>query len=327
MGNYRVLRNIRIIFALGFFTVVSSVAMADSKYLVQKGDTLYSISRKFQITVPELRTANNLSDSDVLKAGQKLVIPSADISNAASLSGTKAETKVESKTETKTEPKASSGVLTHTVQKGDTLYGLAKKYDVKLAELLSYNSMDSSSTIKIGQIIRIPGKNAGTNSSALVVQTPSKTDSKTTSVAAKPKEEKKTESKPSVVVKESPKETSSVQDKNVIWPLENPSVKNISGKVSGVLLTGKDNEAVKVVREGTVMFTGLYRGFGQVVFIQSKTGLIYSYSGLDSVNISKGDYMIAGSEIGTTGKGKESSIKFMVFQNGKPVDPSKAPRG
>ena len=76
------------------------------------------------------------------------------------------------------------------------------------------------------------------------------------------------------------------------------------------------------------MYTGVYRGFGELVFVQSKTGgLIYSYSGLDSVSVKKGDYILSGSEIGKTGKGKDSSIKFMVFKNGKPVNPETAPRG
>ena len=62
---------------------------ADITYKVEKGDNLYSISRKYQITVAELRTANNLSENDVIKAGQKLIIPDADIGTAAALSSTK----------------------------------------------------------------------------------------------------------------------------------------------------------------------------------------------------------------------------------------------
>ena len=56
---------------------------AETSYKVEKGDTLYSISRKYQITVAELRAANNLSENDILKAGQKLIIPEADIGTAS----------------------------------------------------------------------------------------------------------------------------------------------------------------------------------------------------------------------------------------------------
>ena len=57
------------------FTIISLLFLfvtplfADITYKVEKGDTLYSISRKYQITVAELRTANNLSENDVIKAG------------------------------------------------------------------------------------------------------------------------------------------------------------------------------------------------------------------------------------------------------------------
>lgn len=285
-------------FGLFFFLFLSFSLYADSIYEVQKGDTLYSLSRKYQITVNELRIANNLSETDVIKAGEKLTIPSANIANAAALTQ-KSEEKPVNKTDKVSSQK-------YTVQKGDTLYGLSRKYGISVADLMNFNGFDSSSTLKIGQVILIPGKNSK-EEEKIVAQ--------------------KTESSKNNIKKDSKNENPAAS-KKILWPLENPKVKNISGKVSGVLLTGKDNESVKAVREGTVMYTGVYRGFGELVFVQSKTGgLIYSYSGLDSVSVKKGDYILSGSEIGKTGRGKESSIKFMVFKNGKPVNPETAPRG
>ncbi len=281
---------------------VCSFSFADSVYIVQKGDTLYSLSKKYEITVNELRVANNLSENDVLKVGQKLQIPSANILNAVTL------TQKKSDSVQKTE-KSKVDSQKYKVQKGDTLYALSKKYEISVADLMSLNQMDSSSTLKIGQEILVPQKKTENISKKENIKSQEKSQ----------KEEKSSSSKSENVQNSS---------KNVVWPLSNPKVKNISGKVSGVLLTGKDNESVKIVREGTVMYTGVYRGFGEVVFIQSKTGgLIYSYSGLEKVSVNKGDYLLSGSEIGITGKGKESSIKFMVFKNGKPIDPATAPRG
>ena len=77
------------------------------------------------------------------------------------------------------------------------------------------------------------------------------------------------------------------------------------------------------------MYVGVYRGFGQVVFVQSKTGLIYAYTGLGSVKVRKGEYVVSGAELGTAGLDSLSQkyqITFMVFQNGQPIDPAKAPR-
>jgi murein DD-endopeptidase MepM/ murein hydrolase activator NlpD len=104
----------------------------------------------------------------------------------------------------------------------------------------------------------------------------------------------------------------------------------LKGKVSGVQLSAKKGEPVTCVRAGTVMYTGNYRGYGQVVFVQSKANYIYAYTGLESVSVRKGDYVVFGDSLGTAGmdsiKGT-SQIAFMVFYKSDAVDPAKAPRG
>ena len=307
----RMLKSVNI--ALILFSLCCFSMYADSSYIVKKGDTLYSISRKYQITGPELRAANNLSENDVLKAGAKLVIPAADIENAAALSA--------SKTSDYKKDSSRTATAAYVVQKGDTLYGIARKYNIKLNELLSLNNLDNSSTIKIGQKILVPAEISGSNKSGASVS-----KSGGTAKPAGSSSNTSSDKKPDSPGKNNASSTN-IPSKGVSWPLSNPVVKNISGKVGGVQLTGKDNESVVAVREGTVMYTGIYRGFGEVIFIQSKTGLIYSYSGLNKVSVKKGDYVVFGAELGKTGRGNDSSIKFMVFQNGMPVNPATAPRG
>ena len=307
-------------FALCF---ISSVVFcpglyADSSYVVKTGDTLYSISRKYEITVPELRAANNLSENDVLKAGVKLIIPSADISNAAALSEDKEASGKNNAQSGKQNSASHIKTLEYIVAKGDTLYGIARKNNIKLTELLALNNIDNSTTIKVGQKLLVPAN-------AL-----EKPQNSATSSANVSKSEKTVVAKSDALP--TPSTLSTHQGKvinatGVTWPLEKPTVRSVSGKVGGVQLTGKDGESVRVVREGTVMYTGVYRGFGEVVFVQSKTGLIYSYTGLGSVTAKKGDYVVLGDEIGKTARSGDSSIKFMVFQNGMPIDPLKAPRG
>lgn len=308
----RMLKSVNI--ALILFSLCCFSMYADSSYIVKKGDTLYSISRKYQITVPELRAANNLSENDVLKAGAKLVIPAADIENAAALSASKTS-------DYKKDSSRTSATAAYVVQKGDTLYGIARKYNIKLNELLSLNNLDNSSTIKIGQKILVPAEISGSNKTGASVSKSGGT-AKPAGSSSNTSSDKKSDS-----YGKNNASSTNIPSKGVSWPLSNPVVKNISGKVGGVQLTGKDNESVVAVREGTVMYTGIYRGFGEVIFIQSKTGLIYSYSGLNKVSVKKGDYVVFGAELGKTGRGNDSSIKFMVFQNGMPVNPATAPRG
>ncbi len=269
---------------------------ADSSYTVKQGDTLYSISRKYQLSVEKLRSANNLSENDMLRAGRVIVIPSADttVSNAPIVLPDAQPAKT---------PENAERPQLYEIQKGDTLYSLARKFSIPLADLLAANGLDGGATIKVGQKLKLPQKGAP--------------DSGRHAVAAAPRDAQKA----------LPKTDAGTRDTVTLWPLKAPLVKNISGKISGVELTGAADESVKAVHSGTVMYTGVYRGFGEVVFIQSKTGLIYSYSGLGSVKSAKGDYVTAGDEIGRTGSGLESSIKFMVFRNGMPINPAKAPRG
>ncbi len=291
------------------FLFITATLFADITYKVEKGDTLYSISRKYQLTVAELRTANNLSENDVIKVGQKLIIPDADIGTAAALSS--------SKTTGNTSP--SGKTIDYTVKKGDTLYGIARNNGMSVADLMALNKLDSSAVIKVGQKLKV---SAADNSSAAAA-------SKTTKTAepAKPGETviKVTEQAPDTRTYGATVNA----DANTKWPVASPKITQVKGKISGVQLSAKTNEPVLCIAEGTVMYVGLYRGFGQVVFVQSKTGLIYAYTGLGSVKVRKGEYAVSGSELGTAGLDSISQkyqITFMVFQNGQPIDPAKAPR-
>ena len=296
------------------FFAVSISLFADTTYKVEKGDTLYSISRKYQITVAELRAANNLSENDVIKVGQKLKIPTADISNAAALA-------TDNKATTSGATLSSSrATKEYTVVKGDTMYSIAKKNGMTLAEFMALNNLDSNSVIKVGQKLKIYTAAATTSTntssgSSSNSSTSTSSSSGTTTTTTAP--DTRTYG------------TTVTADKNTVWPVKNPTVTQVKGKVGGVQLSAQVNEPVVCIREGTVMYVGVYRGFGQVVFIQSKTGVIYTYTGLGSVTVKKGDYVVYNQQLGTAGidaiSGKPG-ITFMVFQNGQPIDPAKAPR-
>ncbi len=289
---------------ISIFFILFFSAYADTTHKVEKGDTLYSISKKYQITVAELRTANNLSENDIIKVGQKLIIPDADIGTAAALSSTK--------TAGNTTPAGKTTVIT--VQKGDTLYGIARKNGMSVADLMSLNNLDSSAVIKVGQKLKV------TQASASVTSTKNPEPAKSGDTVIK--------------VNDNAPDTrtygSTVNaDANTKWPVASPKITQVKGKISGVQLSAKKDEPVLCIHEGTVMYVGVYRGFGQVVFVQSKTGLIYAYTGLGSVKVRKGEYAVSGAKLGTAGLDSLSQkyqITFMVFQNGQPVDPAKAPR-
>ena len=99
-------------------------------YTVKKGDTLYSIARKYNITVDELKRINNLT-SNSLSIGQQLKITESTGSDTTNTS------------------------VTYTVKKGDTLYTISRKYNISVDELKKYNNL-TSNTLSINQVLRIP---------------------------------------------------------------------------------------------------------------------------------------------------------------------------
>ena len=105
-------------------------------YIVKKGDTLWDIARKYNMSVNELKEINNLS-TNLLKIGQSLIIKPTE------------NEKVEN-----TEPQS---INTYTVVKGDNLYSIANKYDTSVEELKSINNL-STNIIQIGQVLKIPSK-------------------------------------------------------------------------------------------------------------------------------------------------------------------------
>ena len=123
-------------------------------HTVAKGDTLSGIARKYGVSVRELQQANGGADRlKTLRIGQQILLPAAKAVSAEPKSAAPAP-KVEA---VKAAPAAQTP-STHTVAKGDTLSGIARKYGVSVRELQQANGgADRLKTLRIGQQIMLPG--------------------------------------------------------------------------------------------------------------------------------------------------------------------------
>jgi len=295
---------IRAVSALLFCLCALPLFPQNISHIVEKGDTLYSLSKKYGVSVDDLRSANAISGSD-LYAGQKLIIPAK-----------KADKRVTYES--------------YTVKAGDTLYSIAKRSEITVDELRRLNLLDSSAVLKIGQNLKVPAQsgaavqsdsaaqNAGASSSGIALSVPDTSSSARDNLSL-------------IGSDKDPRAYSKKNgDTSLVWPVKASEVVYVAGKISGVALTGAKNEHVTAIRSGTVMFSGIYRGFGQVVFVQSANGLIYVYTGLDTLAVTKGQKVNYGQQLGIIGSDPISGknlINLMVFKNGSPMDPAKAPRG
>ncbi|MBO5183036.1 MAG: LysM peptidoglycan-binding domain-containing protein [Bacilli bacterium] len=99
----------------------------ENVYTVQSGDTLWSISRKFGVSVQDIKAANNLI-GDVLTIGRGLVIPTSNALN--------------------------NNIIVYTVKRGDSLWALARAYNTTVNDIKQLNNL-TSDVLSIGQELQI----------------------------------------------------------------------------------------------------------------------------------------------------------------------------
>ncbi|WP_417450250.1 peptidoglycan DD-metalloendopeptidase family protein [Kordiimonas sp.] len=93
-------------------------------HIVRKGETLYAISRRYDIPIRDLVSANNLRAPYTLAVGQRLQVPTSQM---------------------------------HTVAKGETGYSISRRYGVTVSALMKENGIRPPYTLAVGQRLRLPG--------------------------------------------------------------------------------------------------------------------------------------------------------------------------
>ena len=159
-------------------------------HTVADGETLWGIARRFEVTVDAVREANELDEDDPIRPGQTLRIPRGAGSATASTGGSRAEsgsrtatTERRASTESASTTRRSGETATterrsgsasrpalstvarsgtaartreHTVGEGETLWGIARRYETTVDSLRRANDLDEDDQIQPGQKLRIP---------------------------------------------------------------------------------------------------------------------------------------------------------------------------
>ncbi|MBU1291813.1 LysM peptidoglycan-binding domain-containing protein, partial [bacterium] len=110
-------------------------------YTVVKGDTLWSISQRYDVNMSTIISTNNLKEISRLSIGQKLKLPitNMDIAKAEGYS-----------------QEAAAEEIIYYVKKGESLWSISREYNVKLEAIIAANSITDASKISAGQELRIP---------------------------------------------------------------------------------------------------------------------------------------------------------------------------
>jgi len=139
---------------LSFFILVffSLNGYADTAYTVRRGDSLYSISKNYNVPLNEIKKASNLRASK-LKPGMSLIIPegTAYKKNFVKSAASKKVKRASSKKKPLQGPATSK---TYTIKKGDTLWKIAKGYRISPKELKQMNKL-TNNKLQVGQKIYV----------------------------------------------------------------------------------------------------------------------------------------------------------------------------
>ena len=246
------------------------------EYTVVKGDSLWNIADKFDVKMHEIININKLQNITQLSVGQKLDIPASEKA-IASNQGTKTAV-------TLTQDEKPKDII-HYVQKGDTLWGISRKYQVSLQSVTQANSLSESSRLTVGQKLVIPNVR-----------------------------------------------NSSVSSRFFMWPINGLitsqfGMRTIGGRRdyhTGIDIDGNTGDSIRAVESGKVTFSGYINGYGKTIIIEHSGGYssVYAHNSSNLVsegqNVKKGEVI---ARLGATGNVTGSHLHFEIRENGKPVNP------
>ena len=262
---------------------------------MQKGDTLWSISRRFGLSLEAMKAQNGLHDGQI-QAGQRLKVPSAP-------PGAQTAKPPEPQSPPNTPQRTD---IRHVVAAGETLWSISRHYKVSLDELKRTNRLESDG-IQKGQVLTVRGG-----------APPAAASAKTVPAAAKPAQAPQT-------AHQKPPAGSKIA---FSWPLQGTVVEKFGvqqkGIINGITIAAQKETEVRAAAAGTVTYCGPLRGYGQVVIIRHD-GVFYSvYANLSHIQVRQGSHVGAREAVGRTGfvqSAGSHGVHFQLYRQENAVNP------
>lgn len=228
----------------------------------------------------------------------------------------------------------------HVIESGESLYTIARRYDVTAQAIIQANGFTSPDKIYVGQKIVIPGRpdlltkkgpaspvtgdeattapvevaSIAPNGGAPIAQEALATETETTQVAAaKPLQQPAVEP------------TLSGADK-FRWPVSGRIITDFANsKGTGINIEAPEGAAIRAAENGQVIYVGNgVEGYGNLVLIRHPNGYVSAYAHLRDTKVQKGDVINRGDQIGTagmTGSVSRPQLHFELRKGATPVDP------
>jgi len=249
-------------------------------YTVKSGDTIYSIAWRYEINPQDLARWNRLSSPNLIRPGQRLHTRRPKIA---------LNPVIEPLSTSVVHTKSEGSVVT--VKRGDTLYSLARKNDLKVDQLARYNGLIRPYVISPGQQLRLRQQRS--------------------------------------VVTSAPGFTARKGDNRIRWqwPLKGKLLSKFNRRknnAKGIDITGREGSIVKAAAPGKVVYSGNgLINYGNLVIIKHNRSYLSAYANNRKLLVREGQQVTAGQKIAVSGKtgSDRPKLHFEIRKNGKPVDP------
>ncbi|UYQ70487.1 M23 family metallopeptidase [Pelagibacterium flavum] len=229
----------------------------------------------------------------------------------------------------------------HTIASGESLYTIARRYDVSATDIIAANNITSPDKIVVGQSLVIPGRPdllaqrgqtqqvaavSGSQTLATPSSTPANSQTATPAPAAQPAPEPTTQVAAAPTQQPTPAATASVTSDKFRWPLSGRVITDFAAsRGTGINIEAPEGTSVRAAENGEVIYVGnAVEGYGNLVLVKHANGFVSAYAHLSTIGVVKGDTISRGDAIGTvgmTGSVSRPQLHFELRKGATPVDP------
>ncbi|HVA13616.1 MAG TPA: peptidoglycan DD-metalloendopeptidase family protein [Stellaceae bacterium] len=277
------------------------------RIVVAKGDTLYTISRHYDVPLRSIIDANNLDPPFQVAAGTTLVLPQERF---------------------------------HVVQPGDTLYGISRLYGVEISTLASLNSLSAPYALHSGQTLYLPAsveppEKSPPAAAPAVATAPAVPNARLGSPPPeKPGAPPTAKAAQAGTLPAPPPEAPKFPPrigKGFDWPVQGRIIGRYGTGPNGthndgINIAAREGEPVRAADAGVVAYAGNeLRGYGNLVLIKHSGGYMTAYAHNSQLLVKRGEVVKRGQEIakaGSTGTVDTPQVHFEIRQGTRTIDPA-----
>lgn len=242
-----------------------------------------------------------------------------------------------------------SDAYVHVIESGESLYTIARRYDVTAQAIVQANGFSSPDKIYVGQKIVIPGRpdllaskgparpvTGDDMSAAPTPQLASVAPNASTPIPSKAAiqtdtpvntasipQQSKPAAQPQQPAMQAPAATTSDKFR---WPVSGRVITDFANsKGTGINIEAPEGAAIRAAENGQVIYVGSgVEGYGNLILVRHPNGYVSAYAHLKDTRVQKGDVVNRGDQIGTagmTGSVSRPQLHFELRKGATPVDP------